>query len=512
MILTRWLLPMVWSLPALGQVYIDPVEDMMDEGSSSIFVAPFQPRNAAAAGLAGMMSSFLEAELGRMPDLNIVPLDDVPPVHDMSASLYLDSCPPGKQVGCAFVVGQGALAEYALTGTVQSDVEGTRVEISIIDVRASREAMSFVAVLDAGEDQRFAEGVASVLTAVVRGEAGRVEDIRDVSVAAAPDYSAAAAQLAQLSAELGDIEAEAAPSGAIIVPPVVTVEEISDRMEREGIKPWERVGLKPDEYLRWKNSGQDLESWKARHDGRKQKLILRAGLGVLRGPSDGVYRGVVAASYGEDPLPTPVEAYSWQAMTAGAGFGSEFALGYGFTPSLEAGILMGFASGQYRTRVEEIVYNETTRELQESGDQGEGKYTHSNFFVGPYLHYVFRPAHRFRPLVGLGVLHWVGDTVDSKEKWSEVTNALGTFDAPSVLMIQLKGGVEFEVSEVFDLFAHVPVTLNVAGSPTDIFHDIYRDDGESFIKKGQDRPPSPSPIGGGLLLGVQVKLFGRKNR
>ena len=74
--------------------------------------------------------------------------------------------------------------------------------MTIIDVLSSREAMSFVAVLGAGEDARFAEGVASVLTAVVRGETGRVEDIRDLTVAEAPDYSAAAAQLAQLSADL----------------------------------------------------------------------------------------------------------------------------------------------------------------------------------------------------------------------------------------------------------------------------------------------------------------------
>ena len=266
--------PLLFSLLggiAAAQDFDDPVEDMMDGGSATVFVSPFQPGSAEAAGLAGMMSSFLEAELSRQPSVTVIPVDSVPPVHDMVASIYLDSCPPGQQVGCAFVVGEVAAADYALTGTVQSDTQGTRVEVTIIDVLSSREAMSFVAVLGAGEDARFAEGVASVLTAVVRGETGRVEDIRDLTVAEAPDYSAAAAQLAQLSAELGDIETQTARSGAVITPPQVTAEEISDRMDREGVKPWERLGLGPDEYLRWRNSGEDLETWRSRHAGRPRE-------------------------------------------------------------------------------------------------------------------------------------------------------------------------------------------------------------------------------------------------
>ncbi len=216
------LLLTLFSAGAHAQAYVDPVEDMMDEGAATVFVSPFQPTNAEAAGLAGMMSSFLESELSRRPDVMVIPIDAVPPVHDMVASLYLESCPPGQQVGCAFVVGEVAAADYALTGTVQSDVQGTRVEIAIIDVLSSREAMSFVAVLGVGEDERFAEGVASVLSAVIRGDAGRIEDIRDLTVVPEADYSAAAAQLAQLSAELGDIQTQTDRSGAVIVPPQIT--------------------------------------------------------------------------------------------------------------------------------------------------------------------------------------------------------------------------------------------------------------------------------------------------
>jgi len=492
---------------AHAQAYVDPVEDMVDGGSATVFVSPFQPGNAEAAGIAGMMSSFLEAELSRRPNVSVIPVDTVPPVHDMVAATYLDSCPPGQQVGCAFVVGEVAAADYALTGTVQSDVQGTRVEVTIIDVLSSREAMSFVAVLGAGEDARFAEGVASVLTAVIRGDAGRVEDIRDLTVAEAPDYSAAAAQLAQLSAELGDIETQTSRAGAVIVPPQITAEEISDRMDREGVKPWERLGLGPDEYLRWRNSGEDLETWRSRHDGRKQRLMIRAGFGFFQGSVDGVFRGVAAM---ENRQLTVIEGYSWQTMAGGSGFLSEFGVGYGLTPELEVGAVFGLASGQYQTRVESIVFDPENGRVQDSGETPVLKYTNSNHYFGLYSQYAFRPAAKFRPLVGAGILRWVGDTVDGKE---QVPESLGTFDAPSVWMMQFKGGAEVEVSRLIDLFVHVPVTVNLGGSVSDTFNKgeaLNPETGQPYIDTGSDKPPSPSPVGGGLIVGLQLKFLGRK--
>lgn len=492
---------------AHAQDFADPIDDMVDGGSATVFVSPFQPGNVEAAGLAGMMSSFLEAELSRRPAVSVIPVDAVPPVHDMVASTYLDSCPPGQQVGCAFVVGEVAAADYALTGTVQSDGQGTRVEVTIIDVLSSREAMSFVAVLGAGEDARFAEGVASVLTAVIRGEAGRVEDIRDLTIAEAPDYSAAAAQLAQLSAELGDIEAQTARTGAVIQPPQVTAEEISERMDREGVKPWERLGLGPDEYLRWRNSGEDLETWRSRHDGRKHRLMIRGGFGFFQGPVDGVFRGVAAM---ENRQLAVIEGYSWQTMAGGSGFLSEFGVGYGLTPEIEVGAVFGLASGQYQTRVESIVFDPENGRVQDSGETPILKYTNSNHYFGVYSQYVFRPASSFRPLVGAGVLRWIGDTVDGKES---VPESLGTFEAPSLWMMQFKGGMELEMSRLIDLFVHVPVTVNLGGAASDTFNKgeaLNPETGQAYIDTGSDQPPSPSPVGGGLIVGMQLKFLGRK--
>ena len=89
--------------------------DFAYDGTATIFVSPFQPRNPEAAGLAGMMSAFLESQLSANSELKVIPAYDAPPVHDMSAEVYLESCPPGQAVGCAFVVGEVADADYAVT-------------------------------------------------------------------------------------------------------------------------------------------------------------------------------------------------------------------------------------------------------------------------------------------------------------------------------------------------------------------------------------------------------------
>ena len=87
-LLTPVLLSVLTGL-AHAQEFVDPIDDMVDGGSATVFVSPFQPGNAEAAGLAGMMSSFLEAELSRRPDVSVIPVDTVPPVHDMVAATYL---------------------------------------------------------------------------------------------------------------------------------------------------------------------------------------------------------------------------------------------------------------------------------------------------------------------------------------------------------------------------------------------------------------------------------------
>jgi len=502
--LARWLIPLLWSSSALAQAFEDPVDDFMDDGPAAVFVSPFQPQNPAAAGLAGMMSAFLESQLTGHPALRVIPIDEAPPVHDMSAEIYLQSCPPGQAVGCAFVVGEGASADYAVTGSIRSDIDSTEVEVSIIDVRASREAMTFVAQLGLGEDERFAEGVASVLVAVVRGEAGRVEDIRDLSEAPKVDYSAAASQLAILASELGDVRTSTTRSGVVIDRPKMTEEDLSEQMGREGVKPWERVGLNAQQYLKWKNDGTPLDEWKERNAGRKGQLLLRTGAGFGVGPFDGRYDG----SYVREVVDTEftlAEMYAWQSQESGSGIMADFGLSYGVSPVVDVGFQVGTTSGRYRINV----LSKTIGNL--AAPPKENEFASSNIYLGPTVLAAFSPGSSFRPVLGGSVLYWKGESVDDNE---ELPAELETFPAPELWVFQAKGGIELRMSKALDFFVHIPVTAVFSGSDTSVAHtgrgcreDVEGGGSQRCLDTESNQPPGVSPVGAGLMLGLQVRLF-----
>ena len=158
--LTRWLLPLFVSSTAAAQTLEDPMEDLDSAEAATVFVSPFQPRNPAAAGLAGMMSAFLESQLEAIPELTVIPAYDAPSVHDMSAEVYLESCPPGQAVGCAFVVGEVAGARYAVTGAIQSDTDGTMVEVSHGDGLSTRYAHNQENLVEVGDLVRRGDVIA----------------------------------------------------------------------------------------------------------------------------------------------------------------------------------------------------------------------------------------------------------------------------------------------------------------------------------------------------------------
>ena len=499
-----WLLPLFWTSTVYAQAFEDPLEDYAAPGSATVFVSPFQPLNPEAAGLAGMMSAFLESQLSMHPGLTVLPASDVPPVFDMSAELYLESCPPGQAVGCAYVVGEGAGADYAVTGNIQSDTAGTQVEVTIIDVGSSREAMSFVAQLGLGEDERFAEGVASVLVAVVRGEAGRVEDIRDLSEAPEADYSAAAAQLSALAAELGDVRTSTTRSGTVIETPDMTEEDLSERMSREGTKPWERVGLSPQQYLKWKNSGEALDEWKERNAGRKGQLIIRTGAGFGFGPINGRYDG----SYVREVVDTEftlAEMYAWQSQEGGTGLFTDASLAIGVSDLIEIGAQVGHAGGRYVINVLSKVKDNT------AAPPKENDFANSNLYFGPSVLAAFAPGSGIRPVIGGSVLYWMAEGVDDNESLPE---ELETFPGPTLYVLQLKTGVEMRLSKAVDLFMHVPVTAVVAGEDTSVAHtgrgcreDVEGGGSQRCLDTANNQPPGVSPVGAGVMFGLQIRLF-----
>ena len=179
----------------------------MLSADASVFVAPFEVQDAGLSDIASRLGRALGRSLSVTPGLELVPLSGVGDVHDMSAALYAQSCPPGQFVGCAYVLGETAGVAYSVTGAVHNTPDGTVVQVHVIDVLAAQEAVSFQASLVSSNVEVFSEGVAGIVYSVSSGAVGRIEDIRSGdSSGAGLDVAALSQQLDQLSHQLGESE------------------------------------------------------------------------------------------------------------------------------------------------------------------------------------------------------------------------------------------------------------------------------------------------------------------
>lgn len=471
------------------------------ETETRVFVAPFEARTREATSIASLMAGFLQTQLDARPELDAIGVDEVDKVFDTPADTYLASCPSGELLGCAFVVGEVARAEFAITGTVDSADGASRVEVSIIDILESREVISFQADLAVGDDAVFAEGVARVLVAVVRGEAGRTDDIRTDEDAGAREAEAAraaevAAQLDQLSAELGDVTTLTTRSEMVIERSRYTLGEMSEQMESEGTKPWERMDMKPREYMRYRNSGMDLAEWRQRAMGRQGQLIARVGPSFGTSQSHGAYYGVYARSA---QTLSVIDAYSYQAVTSGTMVGGTVSVSYGLLPFLEVGALAGLGSGRYSLLIDSYVSGDT-RTLREAEDR-----SNQVIILGPQVLASLLPASVIRPVVGGEATVLIGTTVSSRYN-PLPAQELGVFSTPMLWRVGGRVGGELRLSDNIDIFAHLPFGSVIAGSSS----ETQRVGDAGLDASHITSPPGLSPIYAGVEFGLQARIGGKK--
>lgn len=205
-----------------------------------VFVSEFQPADPEAAGMAALLGNYLRDSLREYPELSVLGPEDAPALGEVSAQTYLDSCPAGEAVGCAFVVAAAADARWAVTARVIPQADAQQIEVVIIDVLGSREALSFNMLFAVGDDQDFAQGVAELVLGVVRGEEGLEVDIREMGgqsvKTVAIDKQAVARQLEDLKAELGG-EVVSARGDRDVERQEYTMDDLAEDMDSDASKP-----------------------------------------------------------------------------------------------------------------------------------------------------------------------------------------------------------------------------------------------------------------------------------
>jgi hypothetical protein len=494
-----------------------PLEDLptgpaYDGPITPVLVSEFQPVTSDAAGFAALLRLFLNDELDRRPELRSIPVEDVPSFGEHSALVYLESCPPGDQIGCAWVVGKRVDAAYALTGEVEARYDGsTRVSVTVIDVAGAREVLSFDVELAIGDDQALADAVTELVVAVASGEVGQEQDIREAGEIDAPRSTAEnqmiSQELNQLSGELGDVTVTTRADA--IERPEYTVDDLADDMASDAIPPWEQLGIPPGEYLRYKNSGLTLVEWRAGALGRKSQLTVRLAGGLMYGAVDTLYEGRYALEVSGTEF-VVVEEYAWQTLQNATGGHGGVWLGFGIIPILEVQIGAGLVSGTYTLRVGGEQAGDEPREPQEQTTPQVSPWVGARVLAVPLQ------WSRVRPIIGGGVRVQRGYGYD--RFWDADSLQVDALPAPWLLEIQAVPGVEIGVARGqirkkesgyglppgVDVTITVPIGVIVGGQ----LKDEYHTDQQVLSPGSYTEPPSFSLFSAGLELGATVRLGG----
>ncbi|GDX80818.1 hypothetical protein LBMAG42_26290 [Deltaproteobacteria bacterium] len=459
-----------------------------------VLVSSLQARNSESQQLATLIEGFVAEKLANDPTLNVLRVEDSPDFEDYSARVYMESCPKGEVVGCTFVIGDRAKAAWAVTGSVQSVVKGTRVDIDIVDIAGSRVAVSFRSELEGGRDEAFAEGVARVLVAAIAGEVGREEDIRkggDEEETSPEDDEAVKRELSALSKELGGFTTEIRRSNVEIEVPKLTESDIAEKSEAEGSKPWERLGMSATDYLKYKNSGLDLPTWRQRSQGRLLQVFVRVAGGVVNGPINAEYYGRYALQGVQ-----PVDSYAAQSIETGTGAMGDVAIGFGVHPLVDVSVRFGLAGGSFQYLISQELVDAVNTEPTTVTEQ------QTSLFLGPRATMGLFPASNIRPTVGVGAYWMQGSGIADHIL---PPDELAKFPAESMILMEVFGGGELRLGENLELYAQLPISFLLSGQRV-----VEERNKTIDVLESIQVPTGASAIGVGFEAGLQVRLGGKK--
>jgi hypothetical protein len=482
-------------------------------GAVPVFIAPFDALDHGADELAHRMPAILSAELAPDPDMRVIDLASVPDIGDTSAVRYMDTCPPGQIEGCSYVVGEAAGAAYALLGTVRTLPpsrepldEGAEppsiereVSLRILDVKFYNEVLSVVLVHTDETEDSFADAVLMMMQDAAAGWVGAEVDIRTTGMVSesGPDRDEAARELEDLDRELGEVAGQGSALSTS-EPHRVQRDPMSLAQLLEGHPPetWEELGLEPEQYLAWWNSGWDYPSWSRRLWGRRGQILLRGHGGMGLGPTHGLYHGRVSYRGGDLIVE---HAYATHELNTGLGSHLGMSLGYGLSPKLEIELGASREGGRYAVDARMVYPDSGAETVRENSDEAQGT---PQLWLG--ARWVPTPHRTLRPVAGLGVACWLGHGLAREDLPMEHITA---FTAPVVTSLRMLGGVELRINQQLDLLAQVPVHLLLAGTNPAVYDDQQLS-GEGYGMEELREPGRPFPLAASLQLGVQLRLGG----
>lgn len=441
-----------------------------------------------------------------------VAMAEVADFEDYTAEVYLRSCPDGQYIGCVFVVGERARTDWTVGGRVGAVEGGYQVDLSFIDVAAAKLVLEFDVVLDGSNDAEFQEGVLKIMDALVAGE---VQDLdvrgdpaarraaereQDERQARARDFAAGSVYEDPGDFDRGDVglDAYAGEGGG---DDRLTFQDLEEMEGAGGLTPWERVGLTKGQYKIYRNSGKKLRDFKARLQGRKGEILVKAGMVVGAGSLAQRHETWFALDNRADvnniQAGDILDQALVQAQERGLGFGGQLELAVGLVPWMELGLFGNAWSAPYRYRFQREV------EGIEGDRAGFEEASPLSVQGGLRLGFVPMPAYPVRPTFHVGASYWQGSKVT---RLQEVPGYLQTnqLRANNLVFVHAQPGFEAAAGKVVLFWAKFDLDVPVVGRSAQAFN-LAQEGFAGTLSARPEQPGAPA-IGFGGSFGVAFRI------
>ncbi len=462
-----------------------------------VFVSRFVPESTAQEKAGEHIRVLLEDRLSR--EFLLIARSEIPAFEDYTAEVYLASCPQDQFFGCAFVIGTRAQAEWVVTGQIAAGSSGSDVTVVFIDVQDSRMVFSFQATVSPANEKAFADGVAALMHKIVAG-AGEERDIRGAVEDPAAKALREKLQREALSASLSDLEGDLDAMARTVVEgelenPRLTKDDLSRKYTgSDEAKPWDRVDMSEAEYLRYRNSGKDLATWRSLKQGRLARVVISAEVGPSGGPFSQQFDG----RWGLNGTTLDLqEVEEFQEVENGAAIAAGGELAVGVHPWFDVGVGFLWRTGHYIYRFNQEVEGQVPIEPDETYVRAPITATMSSTEIVGRVRFVPMSTYPYRPFAQVGIGAWKGTSLDKIVEPPRYIEPLGT---PAATFLELAAGGELDTSKVITLFGSVQLQVPLAGD----FVQEYQEGPPTIVNRAQ----ADGPRGGGaeLLLGVRARL------
>lgn len=443
-----WIAVMPGTSWAQGMTFsIDPV----------LVALPETPDDPAVRPGAASLHADLERMLG--VEYLVIPFATVPDYSDYSAAVYLDSCPAGKYIECAFVLGSRSKASWVVGIQIARDRYGEDEALfTVVDVAEARPVVSFSSRVTRDNHGAVAAGLSLVLDSVIQGAAAQSdvrgdpmsereawERRRDEAQRAAEDLAFADQELEILvRQDVGEFEE-----------PRLTPGDLSEYEQRDDQAPWVALGMTKGEYVRYKNSGESVDDFADEASGRLHRVLVRVEGGFGAGSYLHHYDGRWVL---DDTTLEPVEVSASLQMEKAPTTVFRAEIAYGVHEWFE----VGFSIGARMTRFQYFYQREI--EGEEVPDKiAEGATYRYSPEYRVFTQFVPLPTLPVRPTLMVGVAYWKGAPI------SAVLVVPGpTPDSAAAQFVSLHAapGVEVSPNRWVSLFARFTTEFLLFGDRT----------------------------------------------